>query len=277
MKKDTLTDSEIVARQHRGWLTPYLLGLSDMFDNRWDYWLASCQKGSPLDTPIPKIDFCDSPNLEAMKNTLGCIERAQGQGHSQAFWKFCDWLLWGFNAPDSIINKPPDLPDGVLAFWYKKFNLGLWIQSPYDYLGEIAAEIYNAGKNPSGYYPTPMAVCKGMADIILPEELDITASVLDPCIGSGRLLMVASNFSLNLYGCDIDFNILKICRINMICFVPWAIARPDNFEMIKGFSSNQPILHVTPEIQQALLKQAGISSKPTIKRPNLKSLNNKEK
>ncbi len=46
-------------------------------------------------------------------------------------------------------------------------------------------------------------------------------SVLDPAVGSGRMLLHASNFSYNLYGCDIDPLVAAICRINAAFYVPW--------------------------------------------------------
>lgn len=46
-------------------------------------------------------------------------------------------------------------------------------------------------------------------------------TVCDPALGSGRQLMHASNFSVRLYGMDIDALVVKICLINGAMFVPW--------------------------------------------------------
>jgi len=177
-----------------------------------------------------------------------------------------DWLLHGFGDPEA--NDPPrGLEPEISASWYKTFNLGLYLQHPHDYLGEAAAELYGSGRhNPTGYFPTPMHVSVFMAAMAM-SDADKTASVCDPCVGSGRLLMAASNYSLNLYGMDIDYRIIKICKANMWQYVPWAVARPKDIvgleeprgeEPIERGDSLavQPIRQVSKETQQELLKYA---------------------
>jgi hypothetical protein len=46
-------------------------------------------------------------------------------------------------------------------------------------------------------------------------------TVLDPCVGTGRMLLHASNFSYCLYGCDIDPLVAMITRINGALYAPW--------------------------------------------------------
>ena len=180
----------------------------------------------------------------------------------QTFNRFVEWLLFGFGAP-SVQAMPSQIEDDVNAFWYKTFNLGLFLKYPHDYLGEYAAALYGKGwQNPTAYFPTPMNVSIMMATMLLGEQ-DKTASVCDPCVGSGRLLLVASNYSLNLYGMDIDCQILNVCIANMWMYVPWCVVRPP----LKGLESNvsdqsqdtlaiQPIQQTTPEVQKKLLERA---------------------
>ena len=47
--------------------------------------------------------------------------------------------------------------------------------------------------------------------------------VMDPAVGTGRLLLHASNYSYFLYGCDIDPLVTTICRINSALYVPWLV------------------------------------------------------
>jgi len=103
-------------------------------------------------------------------------------------------------------------------------------------------------------------------------ECEKTASVCDPCVGSGRMLMTASNYSLNLFGVDIDYRILNICKANMWMYVPWGIVRPADWAAFAGIEPamiapeehtkahteellplEPAIQQVTPEIQQDLL------------------------
>jgi hypothetical protein len=52
--------------------------------------------------------------------------------------------------------------------------------------------------------------------------------MLDPAVGSGRLLLHASNYSYCLYGCDIDPLVVAICRVNAAFYGPWlAFPLPD--------------------------------------------------
>ena len=46
-------------------------------------------------------------------------------------------------------------------------------------------------------------------------------SVCDPAVGSGRMLLHASNFSMNLWGQDIDPLAVAMCQINGALYVPW--------------------------------------------------------
>jgi len=54
-------------------------------------------------------------------------------------------------------------------------------------------------------------------------------SVCDPCVGSGRMLLHASNFSLRLYGQDIDPVAISMCKTNGALYAPWlAFPLPDH-------------------------------------------------
>jgi len=65
-----------------------------------------------------------------------------------------------------------------------------------------------------------------MVRVLLNDEEDFRdKTVMDPCVGSGRMLMHASNFSLRLYGIDIDASLVKLTYLNGALYVPW-ILRP---------------------------------------------------
>lgn len=219
------TDEQILERTFRGWLRSYLIALDQMFSNRWDYWLRTLEAGEVLDEPIPQIEWPGFGHDEPKKNLESCIDHCHGWFGRQAFNLFVEWLLFGFGDP-SVKEIPTRIEPSVNAFWYKTFNLGLYLKYPHDYLGEYAAELYGNGRhNPTAYFPTPMHISVMMAKMVMSEK-DKTASVCDPCVGSGRLLMAASNYSLNLYGIDIDFAILNVCKVNMWTYVPWGVGRP---------------------------------------------------
>ena len=182
--------------------------------------------------------------------------------HSQeTFDMFVEWLLHGLGDP-TVKELAKGIEPKLNGAWYKTFNLGLFLKYPYDYLGQFAEDLYGSGRrNPTAYFPTPMNVSQMMAKITL-SDADKTKSVCDPCVGSGRLLMAASNYSLNLYGMDIDHRILNVCRVNMWQYVPWAIYRPRGIKGLKDAGkplrqgdvlAMQPIQKTTKETQEKLL------------------------
>lgn len=69
-----------------------------------------------------------------------------------------------------------------------------------------------------------------------PEDGDHTVSVHDPCVGTGRTLLSASNWSLRLSGQDLDGTVLKGCRINLWLYAPWGMfPLPDEcYEGVSG-------------------------------------------
>lgn len=252
------TDEEVLEMTTRGWLRPYLLLLDEMFIKRWDYWLKIVDAGKVIDEPIPQIKWTGG-NEEPRKNLQACIDYCRNRSRWNAFNLFVEWLLFGFGDPTA--KETFKAEQDVSAFWYKTFNLGLLLKYPHDYLGEYAAELYGGGKhNPTAYFPTPMQVSVMMAMMVL-GEADKTASVCDPCVGSGRLLLAASNYSLNLYGVDIDYNIVNVCKANMWMYVPWCVFRPKIEGLtpaepmkLEGTEAVRPIQETTPEIQRKLLE-----------------------
>ncbi|MBD1995249.1 SAM-dependent DNA methyltransferase [Leptolyngbya sp. FACHB-541] len=45
----------------------------------------------------------------------------------------------------------------------------------------------------------------------------------DPCLGTGRLLLTASNYSLRLYGQDINDTVIKAALVNGYLYAPWLV------------------------------------------------------
>ncbi len=209
--------------------------------------------------PIPQIDWLEIPLKEPKKNLETCINLCHNRNRRDAFDLFLEWLLFGFGDP-SVKQLPSQIESKLSAAWYKTFNLGLYLQHPYDYLGEFAAELYGSGRhNPTAYYPTPMSVSLMMARMMMSES-DKTTSVCDPCLGSGRLLMAASNYSLNLYGMDIDARIINVSLANFWQYVPWAVCRPNNIDGLDAVQQPdadslavRPIVKTTKETQDKLL------------------------
>jgi hypothetical protein len=205
----------------RYWLRPYLFALSEMFNKRWSYWYATILNGKPLDEPIPKIDFLDSPHDEAKKNLTDCVRYMQSKGHSNALTSFVEWMLWGFGSP---IQKewPVKVTEDISRYWYKNFNMGLMMKYPSDYMAWASCEIANmarSGSN-SGYFPTPGHIVKMMVEMTMDASCK-TEKVNDPCGGTGIMLLYASNYSLRLSYQDISLDLCKMAIVNGWLYMPW--------------------------------------------------------
>lgn len=242
----------------KGWLLPSLIQLDQRFSQRWDYWLRTLLAGHVLPEPIPQIKWLWTPHETPTRHLTDCLKQCHHHTAFESFRLWVDWLLYGF--ADSCINEFPTGVDPWLhARWHQMFQLESYLKYPYDYFGQYAAELYSTGRrNPTAYFPTPLHLSCFMAEMVMTQG-DKTASVCDPCVGSGRLLMAASNYSLNLYGMDINPLIYKVCRVNMWCYVPWVVCRPRTLTGMTWVKTplelgdsliRQPVSKMTPHAQQ---------------------------
>jgi len=225
----TWDDYSFEQRTYKGWLWAYLLDIDQRVGSqRWNYWIRTLNQGSILDEPIPQINF-GTADSNVMSMLRKCLEHHCCLMHSAGHREFFDWILWGFGEGE----ERPKIDDKVNEHWYRTFNFGIMIQAPHDYLGEIISEA-KAGRtywnNPNAFFPTPHSIVKMMVLMNFggfdsqgkDTDRDKHAlSVCDPCVGTGRMLMEASNFSLNLFGVDIDLVCVKACKINAYLYVPW--------------------------------------------------------
>jgi hypothetical protein len=64
-----------------------------------------------------------------------------------------------------------------------------------------------------------------MTEMVMGEPTESTKynTVNDPCLGSGRMLLCASNYSLKLCGQDINLNITKVAKVNGYLYTPWLV------------------------------------------------------
>ncbi len=61
-----------------------------------------------------------------------------------------------------------------------------------------------------------------MTQLTMSREDDLRSKkVSDPALGTGRMLLHASNYSLRMYGQDIDPLVVKISKINGALYAPW--------------------------------------------------------
>jgi N-6 DNA Methylase len=216
--------------QH-GWLIPYLIKIDELTWGRWDYWARTSVAGKLLDEPIPEVEFSDTPDPRTKSMIEGCLNNIQPgtnyQGWSgwERFNYMLDWLLFGFGyAGQKEAPKEPAGAQGASDRLYQMFVLDALMLYPADYWGDLLAESKHGQHN--GFYPTPMHIVQLMFRMQMQdlEAEDLrTKTIYDPCLGTGRFLMLASNYSLRCYGQDIDLTVLKAAVVNFYIYCPWIV------------------------------------------------------
>jgi len=225
--------------KEKGWLLPYLLGLDPMLTAGRNEWWFSCD-GIP-EGPIPQIrfrspsddsvaeDHRDLPHKgkEPLTPAGACdhLRRMITQMYESG-WSglrfFMEWLAFGLGLE---AEPPRGQPEKTEEMLYREFDLGILMAARADVFGRLYSE--NTGKgvwNPNAFYPTPHTVVEAMVNMVMHDIGDAkTKSVCDPCVGTGRMLMHASNYSVNLWGMDIDRLCVMATRINAAMFFPWAV------------------------------------------------------
>jgi len=194
--------------------------------HRWPWWMSVLETGV-LPGPIPKVHFGSravgqslSAPLKQIQNALNVID--QEYGSWQGFEYFIGWLAFLLG----VSREPSTLSEKTQDRLYRSFDLGPFLREPGDHIGEFLAATKAGGWNPHAFFPTPHDLVEMMIQVTLgPDVLDGDdmrfRSVYDPAMGTGRMLLHASNYSLRLYGQDIDRLVHLICLINAALYVPW--------------------------------------------------------
>jgi hypothetical protein len=211
--------------RYRGWLLPYVIELHALVpavSDRWGYHLRTLEAGRLLDEPIPQIAFGppDEKVFALLRGWCGLIGRDCGGWGD--FATLLDWLCWGL----ALGGEEPHLGDEVNEKLYRQVNVGHLLARPYDYLGEYVCRNRARGWNPTGFYPTPHVVVECMVRMLLHDtgkhgRDPRTLSICEPAVGSGRMLLHASNVSLCLFGQDKDPLAVAMCNVNGALFAPW--------------------------------------------------------
>ena len=84
-----------------------------------------------------------------------------------------------------------------------------------DILGDIYQGAISYGHN--GQFFTPEPVCEAMARMSMEQASGRAARIIDPCCGSGRLLLAAADVNphAEFYGQDIDLRCVRMTAINL--------------------------------------------------------------
>lgn len=198
-----------------------------------------------IDGSIPQIAFHLYSYDEKVKETIQHIENIlikleSIMGVNSSLMTLVSWLLWGFGSKNV---KERGWPEKVDRYLYENFELGRLQAAPYDYMAKFAQETRGSGRwgNPTSFYHTPLNVSECIAEMLFHGIDNITKSVIDPCAGTGTLLLAASNYSINLHAADIAADLCAMCEVNGYIYIPWLV-RPAHWlktaEEIDGKGKN---------------------------------------
>ena len=201
----------------KGWASwrPALFDLSP----RWQWWSLALLTKSLPPLPYPKIEFAASfPDHAApMRMIRECLD-----GQERRFEDLLDYLLFCFGSSDQR-EMPRRVALEDLRYWRKILDLKVLMDHPGDWLGAWyeTHEASRSFKGATGFFSTPPALCRLMVELTL-QDAKLTDSVHEPCVGSGRILLEASNRVLNLSGMDVNPTLVKICQVNSWLYMPSA-------------------------------------------------------
>ncbi len=207
-----------------GWLVPYLLEVETMLWGRWDYWCEIQLEGELPARAIPRLDFIGldkSRGNHGQRMLQRCLDALGSGGWSlnRSVESLLDFALFGFGHLQELPDEPRS---GAWMALYQLFDLWPLLIWPYDYLGDMMAEA-GIGKG-ANFYPTPHELVEMMTQISYGEGGDHRAqTVHDPCVGTGRMLLHASNHSFRLYGQDISLLACKTTIFNGFLYAPWLV------------------------------------------------------
>lgn len=222
-KKAWAVQDDLKRDLESGFLVPYLLDVETMMWGRWDYWTRVQVGGALPDAPIPRIDFIGldrSRGNHGQKMLLRCIDAVGGSGWSlsRSIETVLDFALFGFGYLKELPEEPRP---GAWMRLYQLFDLWPLLIWPYDYLGDIMAEA-GIGKG-ADFYPTPHELCEMMTLMNYGEGDHRATTVCDPCVGTGRMLLHASNHSLRLFAQDISHLAVRTTIFNGYLYAPWLV------------------------------------------------------
>jgi len=252
-----MNEPQYQTMENKGWMAPYLADGDSVFGvGRMAWWMDAALTGQIPPEKYKEIQFVHEDSHE-VRDGLPVIPKSKGKkagpplsasgarkhlddlvdrmgGGWEAMIHLIDWLAWGLGVGEMAECPKPMFGADWNEFLYTDFELGRLQAADCDVLGGVLSDRHGKGWNPNQFYPTPISVCTMMAQMTMmdTERLEgddrdpLVLSVNDPCVGTGRMLLAASNYSINLSGMDIDRVMVAACGINMALYAPWAVYLP---------------------------------------------------
>ena len=217
---------------YRGWMFWYRMLAEerrpDVVPPRWMYWFEAMDRGKLPDKPIPQINFNNDESdrtagFKHVDNLVNIIARKLG--NFTRIDPLLEWLLFAFGETSEMPDFPPELHEDL----YRTFSMEHLLTKPCDYFGAwIGAS--KGRSNPTAFFATPHPIVQLMTSLLMADGSDRSATVYEPSLGTGRMLLHASNYSLRLSGQDIDRTVIMASKVNGFLYVPWLVRPfPESF------------------------------------------------
>lgn len=200
--------------QQRGGFGPWRSKLFDL-SPRWQ-WLSQMHFEQKVPTaPYPIVRFVDDHDRRGWRLVHDCLKPFSDVGLDELLQFVLHRLGHGGHKV-----LPSSIRADHMEHWEAAFDLATSVSLDRDLFGDYLAESMGKLKRDgTGFFATPMSVSMMIAEMTL-TRADRFSTVTDPCVGTGRLLLAASNFSLCLYGQDINQTAIRATLVNMALFAP---------------------------------------------------------
>ncbi len=177
---------------------------------RWQWYCELLLLKKIPKEPLPQTHFVDDSDGRAKKLVLSLLK------NNTSFNDVLNVLLhlFGHAGYEQVEPKNVDFP------------LEEALRLDRDIFGDAYSETMGKSlRSGTGYFPTPQNICNMIVEMTL-SNCQLTNTVNDPCVGSGRMLLSASNKALFLYGNDINMTCVKMTLLNGYLFAPWLVIPP---------------------------------------------------
>ena len=216
-------EDEIKPWRYRGWLIPYiqLCEANPNVSSRYDYVIRTLDAGHLLDEPLPQCNFVSEGSVDAKAGTKMLADMVKIAEYRSGYARSIDLVCQRPGFALGVSQNPPEIADRDQEQLYRLFDISKWSSTIRPITSDSTWLELSVGQS-AGFYPTPMCICTMMAMMTYANhDGRRTENVLDCAVGTGRLLLAASNYSLRLYGQDINSLCVLACKINMALFAPW--------------------------------------------------------
>ncbi|WP_008319469.1 hypothetical protein [Leptolyngbya sp. PCC 6406] len=210
-----------------GWLLPQWLTLDATYQGRYELWrLALTQSTVSLlpPEPVPFLNPKDAGFERTLKMIEACIKALGGYGRGgiTEVSFLARWLLYGLGHPYQ--GTPPVQPysgSDITPKLAQTLDLELLMRCPSDYFGHILAQ-GKYGQKHSRFYPTLPSVAEAMAAMghQVGGRSGQRMRAFDPCLGTGRLSLAASNYCRAMVGWERDKRLLESAIANFMLYAP---------------------------------------------------------